>query len=182
MGQVQFIPTSYLKYAEDYDGDGRRDIWSTPADVFASIANYMHGAGWKNAERWGREVSITPEVRRRVANDIERRTGSCQATRDMTVMLPAARWRELGVRTLAGDELPDDTADAALVTGESRAFLVHRNYDALLDYNCAHSYAIGVALLGDSMLSSDTPKAVAKVAAAKKARKPAKRRKVVRKS
>ncbi len=46
MGQTQFMPSSYLRFAEDYDGDGRRDIWSTPADVFASIANYMHGNGW----------------------------------------------------------------------------------------------------------------------------------------
>src|SRR5215468_652947 len=46
MGQVQFMPSSYLQYAEDYDGDGRRDIWSTPADIFASVANYLKGHGW----------------------------------------------------------------------------------------------------------------------------------------
>jgi len=187
MGQVQFIPSSYLQYAEDYDGDGRRDIWATTPDVFASIANYMHGKGWRNGEPWGREISIAADVRRRVANEIERRSGSCQATRDMTAILPASRWRELGVRTLSGDALPDDMADAALVTGESRAFLVYRNYDALLDYNCAHSYAIGVALLSDGMLSSGTPApvakvAAAKVAAAKKPRRPAKRRKPALKS
>ena len=100
----------------------------------------------------------------------------------MTVMLPASRWRELGVRTLLGDALPDDMADAAVVTGDSRAFLVHRNYDALLDYNCAHAYAIGVALLADGMLASETPAAVAKVAAAKTPKRPAKRRKATRKS
>src|SRR6476661_6886117 len=58
MGQVQFMPSSYLKYAEDYDGDGRRDIWSAPADVFASIANYMKGHGWSAGESWGREVQV----------------------------------------------------------------------------------------------------------------------------
>ena len=178
MGQVQFIPSSYLKYAEDYDGDGRRDIWSTTADVFASIANYIHGKGW-NGDAWGREVTIEPEARRRILNDVERRNGSCQATRDMTVALPVSRWRELGVRTVNGDELSADMPDAALVTGESRAFLVLRNYDALLEYNCAHSYAIGVALLGDSLVTGKPP--VAPAVAKKITRKP-KRRKATRKS
>ena len=62
MGQVQFMPSSYLKYAEDFDGDGRRDIWSTPADIFASIANYLKGHGWTAGQDWGREVKVTPEV------------------------------------------------------------------------------------------------------------------------
>lgn len=176
MGQVQFMPSSYLKYAEDYDGDGRRDIWSTTADVFASVANYMHGSGWNAADGWGREVKISPEARRRIVNDIERRGGSCQATRDMTAILPASRWRDLGVRTMAGEALPEDTADAALVSGESRSFLVSRNYDALLQYNCAHSYAVGVALLADSLTASaDAP--VVKAALRKTApKRPAKRR------
>jgi membrane-bound lytic murein transglycosylase B len=183
MGQVQFIPSSYLKYAEDYDGDGRRDIWSSTADVFASIANYMHGKGWKNGDSWGREVALSAEARRRIANDVERRGGSCQAIRDMSAILPASRWRELDVRTPGGDPLPDNLPDASLVTGESRAFLVYRNYDALLDYNCAHSYAIGVALLADSMTAASTPDApkVAK-AVAKKIKRPARRRRTQQKS
>jgi membrane-bound lytic murein transglycosylase B len=180
MGQVQFIPTSYLKYAEDYDGDGKRDIWSTPADVFASIANYIHGSGWTNGQAWGREVKIEPEERRKIANEIERRNGSCQATRDMTVILPASRWRGLGVRALDGKKLPEDMPDAALVTGASRSFLVHRNYEALLEYNCAHSYAIGVALLADGVTMSADP-SVAK-AAARKAKRAAKRRRAQQKS
>jgi len=124
-------------------------------------------------------VKISSDARRRILNDIERRNGSCQATRDMTVMLPAARWRELGVKTMTGDPLPDETADAALVTGESRSFLVHRNYDALLEYNCAHSYAIGVALLSDGLAGADPP--VSK-AAARKAARAQKRRRSQRKS
>ncbi len=176
MGQVQFMPTSYLKFAEDYDGDGRRDIWSTPADIFASIANYMHGMGWKNGDGWGREVSVSAEARRKIANGLERRTGSCQATRDMTLSLPAARWRELDVHTLGGGPLPENTPDAALVTGESRAFLVYRNYDALLEYNCAHSYAIGVGLLTDSMTPTADPPRIEKAVAKKKAKRPARRR------
>jgi membrane-bound lytic murein transglycosylase B len=174
MGQVQFIPSSYLQYAEDYDGDGRRDIWSTTADVFASIANYMHGHGWKDGESWGREVKVPPEARRRISNEIERRNGSCQALRDMTVALPAGWWSELGVRTRTGDALPGDMPDAALVTGGSRTFLVNRNYDALLEYNCAHSYAVGVALLADSLTPSEPPVANA---VATKAKRSSKRRK-----
>ncbi len=177
MGQVQFIPTSYLQFAEDYDGDGRRDIWSTPADVFASIANYMKGHGWKTGESWGHEVIITPDARRRIAKEIERRDGTCQATRDMTVVLPASRWRSLGVRMMNGDKLSEDAPAAALVTGQARSFLVYRNYDALLEYNCAHSYAIGVALLADRIESDDaavdTP---VKAVATKKARRKAKRK------
>jgi membrane-bound lytic murein transglycosylase B len=174
MGQPQFMPSSYLKYAEDYDGDGRRDIWSTPADVFASIGNYLHGSNWTAAGTWGREVAVEPEARRRILNGVERRNGWCQAMRDMTVALPASRWRELGVRASNGEPLPEDTPDGALVTGESRAFLVFHNYDALLDYNCAHSYAIGVGLLADSILTGQPP--VVPAAAKKVVRKPKRRR------
>jgi membrane-bound lytic murein transglycosylase B len=161
MGQTQFMPSSYLRFAEDYDGDGKRDIWATPADIFASIANYMHGSGWTGGATWGREVSVSAEARRGIANEIQRRDGPCQARRDMTTVLPASRWRELGVRTMNGDPLPEDTPNAALVTGESRSFLVYKNYDALLEYNCAHSYAIGVGLLADSLTPGGLPVAKA---------------------
>jgi membrane-bound lytic murein transglycosylase B len=179
MGQPQFMPSSYLRYAEDYDGDGRRDIWSTPADIFASIANYLHGNRWTSGQSWGREVEIDAAARRRIMNEVERRNGSCGARRDMTVVLPAARWRELDVRAVGGTPLPEDTPDGAVVTGESRAFLVFHNYDALLEYNCAHSYAIGVGLLADSVLTGQVPVARA---VAKKPARATKRRKATRKS
>ena len=70
MGQVQFMPSSYLKYAEDFDGDGRRDIWSSPGDVFASIANYLKGRGWTTDDGWGREVKVTPDAARRIRSDV----------------------------------------------------------------------------------------------------------------
>ena len=59
MGQSQFIPTSFLQYAVDYDGDGRKDIWGTPADVFASIANFLASEGWQDDQTWGRQVSVS---------------------------------------------------------------------------------------------------------------------------
>ena len=149
MGQVQFMPSSYLKFAEDFDGDGRRDIWSSLSDVFASIANYLRSKGWAAGEGWGREVHIADPAAARIQATVARRAGGCQATRDMTVPLPAVEWRRLGVELPDGRPLPAGTPDAALVSGASRHFLVYRNYDALLEYNCAHSYAIAVGLLAD---------------------------------
>jgi membrane-bound lytic murein transglycosylase B len=154
MGQVQFMPSSYLQYAEDFDHDGRRDIWSSPADVFASIANYLKAHGWKEGMPWGREVRLSAEARKQVARDVNRRNGSCVATRDMTVPLTMADWKKLGVRGPSG-ALPSKGPESALVSGSSRHFLVTTNYDALLDYNCAHSYALSVALLADRIASSE---------------------------
>ena len=149
MGQPQFMPSSYLQYAEDYDGDGRRDIWGSPGDVFASIANYLKGHGWSADERWGREVSISSDAARKIATDVEKRAGTCQATRNMTAFRPLGDWAALGVRAQNGAPLPKADINAALVSGASRHFLVYGNYDALLSYNCAHAYAVSVALLAD---------------------------------
>jgi membrane-bound lytic murein transglycosylase B len=155
MGQVQFMPSSYLKYAEDFDGDGKRDVWSNPADIFASIANYLRGHGWRAGQDWGREVRVTRASAHRIAGGVARRTGGCRATRDLTVPLPVQRWRELGVRLPGGAALPASTPEASLVSGDVRSFLVYSNYDAILDYNCANAYAISVALLGNSVLSAE---------------------------
>jgi membrane-bound lytic murein transglycosylase B len=159
MGQVQFMPSSYLQFAEDFDGDGRRDIWSTPADVFASIANYLKGHGWKAGEPWGREVKVEPDPARTIVRDVARRTGSCSATRDMTVPLPATEWRELGVRAANGTKLPPDDPEGSLVSGTKKHYLVYSNYDALLQYNCAHSYAVSVGVLADRLASYAAPAA-----------------------
>ena len=159
MGQVQFTPSSYLKFAEDFNGDGRRDIWSTPADVFASIANYLKGHGWTEGEAWGRQVNVSPAAAQKIAAAVARRAGTCQATRDMTVVQPAKGWQALGVRLMNGAPLPNNMPDAALVSGATKHFLVYANYDALLDYNCAHSYAVSVGLLADRIGSGSSPAA-----------------------
>lgn len=145
MGQLQFMPSSYLEYAVDFDGDGRRDIWKSPADIFASIANYLSKHGWVRGQRWGREV-IVPRSR-----DISfpRRDGPCQATRDMSVAMPLSEWQRLGVRLPGGRPLSQSNLPASLFSGSSRSFLLYENYDALLAYNCAHAYALSVALLAD---------------------------------
>jgi membrane-bound lytic murein transglycosylase B len=153
MGQPQFMPSSYLKWAEDFDADGRRDIWSSPPDVFASIANYLKAHGWTAGQTWGREVSISSAVAKTIASDVERRAGSCVARRNMTVALPVAKWQEMGVRLPGGGSLPKTDFTASLVSGASRNFLVYDNYEALLEYNCAHSYAIAVGMLADRIPS-----------------------------
>src|SRR5262249_8967557 len=89
MGQPQFMPSSYLKYAEDFDGDGRRDIWRSDAAVLASIANYLKGHGWTAGGTWGREVKLPQASAAHVAATVGQRSAtSCQATREMTVALP----------------------------------------------------------------------------------------------
>jgi membrane-bound lytic murein transglycosylase B len=151
MGQPQFLPSSYLKYAEDFDGDGRRDIWRSTADALASIANYLEEWGWDDEFTWGREVRITPGVRERIAHETSRRTEGCYAMRNMTERIPLEEWHRLGVRRVDGKALPTVDVKAGLVETDTRSFLVYENYDAILRYNCAHYYALTVALLADQI-------------------------------
>ena len=151
MGQTQFMPSSYLAYAEDFDGDGRRDIWRSMPDVFASIANYLKQSGWTGGERWGREVKLAPGAEDRLAAEAPWRTEGCVAKRDLTVPLPLGRWREIGVALARGRPLPHGSLEASLLQAGPRAFLLYRNYEALLAYNCAHAYALSVALLSDAI-------------------------------
>ena len=150
MGQAQFLPSSYLEWAVDGDGDGRRDIWMSLPDIFASIANYLKEHGWTKGERWGREVRLGDKTAARVAAAVPMRlTGACQATRDMTEARPLSTWRDLGVTQKDGSALPRADISASLVRVDARRFLVYGNYEALLAYNCAHTYALSVALLAD---------------------------------
>jgi membrane-bound lytic murein transglycosylase B len=149
MGQPQFMPSSYVEFAEDFDGDGRRDIWRSEADVFASIANYLKGHGWTSGERWGRRVRVSPRVAARVEETVPLRTGDCEATRQMRGPLPLTRWRELGVTLADGRPLPKREMAASLVSAGRWSFLAYPNYDALLAYDCAHAYALTLGLLAD---------------------------------
>jgi membrane-bound lytic murein transglycosylase B len=145
MGQPQFMPSSYLAYAVDFDGDGRRDIWVSHADVFASIANYLKRAGWREGEPWGREVRAPA----RALKAARPRRDGCRALRELGGPSTAAQWRNLGVRDTGGAALPGSTPEGALLVAGSRRFLVHANYETILSYNCAHHYALAVALLAD---------------------------------
>jgi membrane-bound lytic murein transglycosylase B len=150
LGQPQFMPSSYLRYAQDFDGDGRRDIWSSAPDVFASVAYYLQQRGWKKGQLWGREVIIPEEAAAGLA-DLPRRTEGCRARREMSVPQPLTAWRKLGLKTVSRQPVPASALQASLVRDDSRAFLVYDNYEALLDYNCAHTYALSVALLADRL-------------------------------
>jgi membrane-bound lytic murein transglycosylase B len=167
MGQAQFMPSSYLQYAEDFDGDGRKDIWTTLDDVFASIGNYLNGHGWERGETWGREVKLTKAVAERIVDEVPRREGGCRATREMTIALPLKEWQALGVRLPGGAALPRSDVEASLISGQTRHFLAYQNYDALLEYNCANAYALGVALLGDR-ITGPAPKSAPAKATRKK--------------
>jgi membrane-bound lytic murein transglycosylase B len=150
MGQTQFMPSSYLKWAVDADGNGRRDIWESRPDIFASIANYLKEHGWKPGERWGREVRLGDRAAERVAAEVPlRMAGACQAVRDMTEARPLSEWRALGVTRKDGTALPTADIAASLVRVDTHRFLVYGNYEALLAYNCAHTYALSVAVLAD---------------------------------
>lgn len=150
LGQPQFMPSSYLKYAQDFDEDGRRDIWTSLPDVFASIAYYLKEHGWTGGSAWGREVTAPPAVRRAAA-DLAHREAGCRAQRTMTEPQPLAAWAKFGFRALGRRPLPKSRIEASHVGAGSRSFLVYPNYEALLGYNCAHSYALSVALLADRL-------------------------------
>jgi peptidoglycan lytic transglycosylase B len=151
MGQPQFMPSSYLKFAEDFDRDGRTDIWRSTPDALASIARYLKEAGWDDEFTWGREVRVPAGARERIAREVSRREEGCFAMRNMTTRIPLDEWQRLGVRRADGTPLPAADVTAGLVTTDTRSFLVYENYDAILRYNCAHYYALTVALLADQI-------------------------------
>ncbi|MGE5203424.1 MAG: lytic murein transglycosylase, partial [Acidobacteriota bacterium] len=138
MGQCQFMPSSYLKLAVSYNGDGRRDIWQRREDVLASIANYLASNGWRGDETWGRRVVLPPNFDVALASLATRKT--------------LADWQRLGVRRLDGGRLPtrDLTASLVLPGGAGGpAFLVYDNYRAVMRWNNSTYFAIAVGYLAD---------------------------------
>jgi membrane-bound lytic murein transglycosylase B len=149
MGQTQFMPSSYLAHAQDFDGDGRRDIWKGLPDVFASIANYMKAYGWTERQAWGREVKLPAGGANPLVEKVGLRQSGCRASRELTVPIPLQQWQKLGVRTTTGTALPKVDRTASLLRAGKKNYLVYSNYDTLLGYNCAHAYALAVGLLSD---------------------------------
>jgi membrane-bound lytic murein transglycosylase B len=140
MGQPQFMPSSYLRLAVDFDGDGRRDIWNSKADVLGSIANYLARSGWHLGETWGQPVTVP--------------AGFAAAGRD--VKRPLAEWARLGIAPVAGRwAASGDTPSAVLAPdgmgGET--FLVFNNFTAIRRYNPSDFYAIAVGLIGDRVMA-----------------------------
>jgi membrane-bound lytic murein transglycosylase B len=138
MGHTQFIPTSYLSYAVDWTGDGKRDIWGSKEDALASTANYLAKAGWKADRPWGWEVSL-PENFNRV---------NIGRSHWKTV----AEWSKMGLKRADGKRFGVAEAKAFVMIPQGidgPAFLVTQNFLAIMDYNLSHSYAIAVGHLGD---------------------------------
>jgi membrane-bound lytic murein transglycosylase B len=129
MGHTQFIPTSYLSYAVDFTGDGRRDIWGAdPTDALASTASYLARSGWQRGQPWGQEVSAGLAAGRRSVSE----------------------WRAMGLRGADGGDLRG-SGQATLLTTAGASFLLYSNYNVILRYNNAQSYAIGVGHLSDRL-------------------------------
>lgn len=135
MGQTQFLPTTYLAYAIDADGDGRRDIWGSMADVLASTANFLARSGWQPGQPWGTEVRLPRGF------DIVRA--------DPAVRQSSAQWAAEGVQTASGAPLPALSDAYLLLPAGARgpAFVVGPNFRTILRYNNATSYALAVSLL-----------------------------------
>jgi membrane-bound lytic murein transglycosylase B len=153
MGQPQFMPSSYLEYAVDFDGDGRRDIWTSVADTLASIAHYLQRHGWQPDVGWGVEVMID-RAARAGADDVATRTEGCGAIRALTEPRALEEWITRGVRIASRSGRGLSRMPASLLTADRRAFLVSTNYEAILAYNCSHRYALSVVMLADLVGSS----------------------------
>jgi lytic murein transglycosylase len=144
MGQTQFLPSNFLAYAVDADGDGRRDIWGSIPDVMASTANFLLRSGWQTGQPWGQEVRLPPGFDLALADGEQRR--------------PAASWAGLGVQSMEGSPLPALTDATLLLPAGARGpvFIVGPNFRTILRYNNSTSYALAVGLLAKA-LGGGTP-------------------------
>ena len=138
MGQCQFMPTTYLRYAADGDGDGVRDIWQNQTDVFASIANYIAAEGWRDDQTWGREVKLTKRMSPKNIG-LEKK-------------FTLAQWNKIGVRSKNKKPLPAKALKASLIQPDGphgRSFLVYDNFRAVMRWNHSTYFATAVGLLAD---------------------------------
>ncbi|MEM6371999.1 MAG: lytic murein transglycosylase [Pseudomonadota bacterium] len=152
MGHTQFMPTSYLDYAVDFTGDGKRDIWSDdPTDALASTAAYLATFGWVSGQPWGVEVTLPANFDYALAN------------RKVTRM--PSQWARLGVKGINGQAVPDHGSASILLPAGSRgvALMVFKNFSVIERYNAADAYVIGVGHLSDriaggSKFAADWPR------------------------
>lgn len=154
MGQPQFMPSSYMEYAQDWDADGRRDIWDNPGDVFASIANYLARHGWNMTQTWGRQVQVPSKLAVQLAALQRPGKSGCRAIDRLSPARPLAEWQAMGIRRITGADLPAINMSASLVFpdgGQGTAYIVYGNYETTLRYNCAHFYALTVGAIADQI-------------------------------
>ena len=143
MGQTQFMPSSVLSYAEDYNNDGKKDIWKTKEDALASAANYLSKLKWDNNETWGREVIINDNF---YLTDEELTLKNKKKINE---------WQALGVRRIDGTDLPKKNIEGYLIkindNNKTRYFLVYKNFKKILKWNTSNYFAIAVGILSDSI-------------------------------
>lgn len=143
MGHTQFIPTTYLAYAIDHDGDSRRDIWNNLGDVFASTANYLSVSGYRQNEPWGVEVRLP--------------AGFDYTLADTSIKKVVVEWAAAGLTTMSGpgltEKLDPNLRGRLIIPAGARgpAFLVFDNFGAILKYNRSTSYALAVSLLSEEI-------------------------------
>jgi len=141
MGNHQFIPTTYRDFAVDFDGDGKRNLWNSLPDIFASAANYLSRSGWQKDRTWGREVHIPK--------------GFDFASAGLDTRKPLKEWGKLGVRRHDGSRLPNVAiADASILLPagyRGPAFLAYKNYRTIMVWNRSHLYALAVGHLSDRL-------------------------------
>lgn len=152
MGQNQFMPTSFLAYAVDGDGDGKKDIWNNQTDIFSSMANYLQKEGWDENLTWGRQVKLPANFDTALA--IPQNTGGrkkwLNAWKKTEKTL--AQWQALGVRRIDGTNLPQVGIKAALVFPDGkkgRAYLAYNNYKSLMHWNLSYYFVSSVGHLSD---------------------------------
>ena len=151
MGQTQFMPSSYLLYAVDFEGDGKRDIWTSEADAIGSTANFLASNGWRGGLPWGFEVRLP--------------AGFVLTDADSSRNSPFADFVARGVRRADSAPLPEKGEGRLLIPSGLRGpvFLITSNFEVIKSYNASTSYALAVALLGDAIeggkrLVADWPK------------------------
>jgi lytic murein transglycosylase len=144
LGQTQFLPTHYFTYAVDYDGDGRRDLLHSPADVIGSTANYIaNGLKWRRGEPWLQEVRVPQNLPWDQA--------------DLTVQLPRSKWAQFGVTSADGKALPNDNLPASLLLPMGRtgpAFLAYPNFAAYTEWNNSLIYSTTAGYLASRIAGS----------------------------
>ena len=138
MGHMQFLPSVFLRYAVDADGDGRRDLWGSVPDALASAANFLRGIGWTSGLRWGREVRLPDSFDYALAGRGQSRT--------------LADWASAGVTDAFGNALPALDFNAAILVPaghEGPAFIAYDNFNVIMRWNRSEYYAIAVGRLAD---------------------------------
>ena len=144
MGQMQFMPSVYLKHAVDADGSGRVDLWNSIPDALTSGGHLLKSLGWNEGERWGREVQLPEGFDYSLAKGLSHKR-------------PLSEWRELGLRNAFGDELPRADMEAALLLPsghEGPAFLVYDNFRVIMGWNQSEFYALSVGHLADRIVGA----------------------------